>query len=250
LSDARPKGADADGTHNKERLPMNREMICCVLGLSLIATACVAGAAEPLKHPDSTAGWEDLFAPDLSNAVYPAGVWSFEKGELTATEDQAIWTKADFENCVIDLEFKNAEAANSGVFLYCSDMDKWVTSCIEVQILDDYADKWTKVDPSWKCGGIFGRMAPSKQAVKHAGEWNHYTIRCVGKQIDVVLNGENVLSMDMNKWTSATKNPDGSEAPSWLGGPLSTMVTKGKIGLQGKHAGAPIWFRNMKVKKL
>lgn len=177
-------------------------------------------------------------------------MWSFEKGELTATEDQAIWTKADFENCVIDLEFKNAEAANSGVFLYCSDMDKWVTSCIEVQILDDYADKWTKVDPSWKCGGIFGRMAPSKQAVKHAGEWNHYTIRCVGKQIDVVLNGENVLSMDMNKWTSATKNPDGSEAPSWLGGPLSTMVTKGKIGLQGKHAGAPIWFRNMKVKKL
>ena len=229
---------------------MNRAMICCMLVLSLMGMACTADAAEPLKHPESTKGWEDLIAPDLSNATFPAGIWSFKDGELTATEDQAIWTKADFENCIIDLEFKCAPAANSGVFLFCSDMDKWVTSCIEVQILDDYADKWAKVDPTWKCGGIFGRLAPSKQAVKHAGEWNHYTIRCVGKQVDVVLNGENVASMDMTKWTNATKNPDGSEAPPWLGGPLSSMVTKGKIGLQGKHAGAPIWFRNMKVKRL
>jgi len=228
----------------------NRLMTCGVLGVLLVAMATVAGGAEPLKHPDSTAGWEDLFAPDLSNAVYPAGVWSFENGELTATKDEAIWTKADYENCIIDLEFKNAPAANSGVFLYCSNMEKWVTSCIEVQILDDYANKWAKVDPTWKCGGIFGRLAPTKQVVKKAGEWNHYTIRCLGKQIDVVLNGELVCSMDMSKCTDARRNPDGSKAPEWLGGPLSSMVTKGKIGLQGKHAGAPIWFRNMKIKRL
>ncbi len=229
---------------------MNKAMICCMLGLSLAGMAFVAGAADPLKHPESTKDWEDMFAPDLSNATYPAGIWSFKDGELTATEDQAIWTKADYENCIIDLEFKCAPAANSGVFLFCSDMDKWVSSCIEVQILDDYADKWAKVDPTWKCGGIFGRLAPAKQAVKKAGEWNHYTIRCLGRQVDVVLNGENVASMDMTKWTSATTNPDGSKAPEWLGGPLSSMVTKGKIGLQGKHAGAPIWFRNMKIKRL
>jgi hypothetical protein len=229
---------------------MNRVKIFAMLGLWLTATASLAGAAEPLKHPESTADWENLFAPDLSNAIYPAGVWTFEKGELTATEDQAIWTKADFENCIIDLEFKNAPASNSGVFLYCSDMDKWVTNCIEVQILDDYADKWKDVAPTWRCGGIFGRLAPAKQAVKHAGEWNRYTIRCVGKQVDVVLNGELVVSMDMNKWTTSNKNPDGSESPSWLGGPLNAMATKGKIGLQGKHAGAPIWFRNMKIKRL
>ena len=226
---------------------MRTRMICCALGLLMVS---MANGAEPLKHPDSTAGWEDLFAPDLSNAVYPAGVWSFEKGELTATKDEAIWTKADYENFVIDLEFKCAPASNSGVFLYCSDMAKWVTSCIEVQILDDYDKKWADVAPTWRCGGIFGRLAPAKQAVKHAGEWNRYTIRCVGKQVDVVLNGEQVASMDMNKWTSAKTNPDGSEAPAWLGGPLNTMPTKGKIGLQGKHAGAPIWFRNLKVKKL
>lgn len=226
---------------------MKTRIIYCALGLFMASLVC---GAEPLKHPDSTAGWEDLFAPDLSNAVYPAGVWSFEKGELTATEDKAIWTKADYENCLIDLEFKCAPAANSGVFLYCSDMDKWITSCIEVQILDDYDKKWADIEPIGRCGGVFGRLAPSKQVVKHAGEWNHYTIRCVGKQIDVVLNGEQVASMDMNKWTSGKTNPDGSAVPSWLAVPLNTMPTKGKIGLQGKHAGAPIWFRNLKVKRL
>ncbi len=229
---------------------MGRMSVWCVLGLSVMAAVSAAVAVEPLGHPGSTADWEDLFAADLSDAEYPAGVWSFENGELTATEDQAIWTRDDFENCVIDLEFKNASASNSGVFLYCSDMANWVTSCIEVQILDDHSDKWKDVAPTWRCGGIFGRLAPAKLAVKPAGEWNRYTIRCMGKQVDVVLNGEHVASMDLDKWTSAGTNPDGSEAPSWLGGPLSAMKTKGRIGLQGKHAGAPIWFRNMKVKRL
>ncbi len=227
-----------------------KKITICLLGLALMAGAYVSADVEPLKHPESTADWEDLFAQDLSNAVYPEGVWRFENGELTATEDQAIWTKADFENCIVDLEFKNAPATNSGVFLYCSDMKKWVTSCIEVQVLDDYADKWADVAASWRCGGIFGRLVPAKQAVKPAGEWNRYTIRCLGKQVDVVLNGEHVASMDMNKWTSGKTNPDGSETPSWLGGPLNDKVTKGKIGLQGKHADAPIWFRNLKVKRL
>jgi hypothetical protein len=56
--------------------------------------------------------------------------------------------------------------------------------------------------------------------------------------------------MDMSLWTSAKTNPDGSEIPSWLNKPLSKHPTKGRIGLQGKHAGAPIWFRNIKIREL
>ena len=74
------------------------------------------------------------------------------------------------------------------------------------------------------------------------------TVTCVGPRIDVVLNGEHVTSMDMTQWTSAKTNPDGSEIPSWLSRPKAELPTKGRIGLQGKHAGAPIWFRNIKVK--
>jgi len=66
----------------------------------------------------------------------------------------------------------------------------------------------------------------------------------------VLQNGEHIISMDMSKWTSAKKNPDGSDIPGWLSKPKAELPTKGKIGLQGKHAGAPIWFRNIKIKEL
>lgn len=54
----------------------------------------------------------------------------------------------------------------------------------------------------------------------------------------------------MSKWTSPTTNPDGSEIPSWLSKPLAELPTRGHIGFQGKHAGAPIYFRNIRVKEL
>jgi hypothetical protein len=201
------------------------------------------------KHPDTT-GWQALFAPDLSNAVKPEGVWTVANGELTASKDEAIWSKDDYENFVLDLEFKNAPETNSGVIVYCSDTGNWIPNAVEIQIADDSAKKWAESPKSWQCGAVFGHLAASKSVVKAPGEWNHYTIRCVGPKIEVMLNGELVTTMDMTKWTSAKTNPDGSEIPEWLSKPKSTLPTKGKIGLQGKHAGAPIWFRNLKVKSL
>ena len=52
------------------------------------------------------------------------------------------------------------------------------------------------------------------------------------------------------KWTSAKTNPDGSEIPAWLSTPLAELATRGHIGLQGKHAGAPIYFRNLRIKPI
>jgi hypothetical protein len=56
--------------------------------------------------------------------------------------------------------------------------------------------------------------------------------------------------MDRTRWTSAKKNPDGSDIPPWLSRPVAELPTHGWIGLQGKHAGATIWFRNLRVKEL
>jgi hypothetical protein len=86
--------------------------------------------------------------------------------------------------------------------------------------------------------------------VKKAGEWNHMTVTCKGQMIWVMLNGMQVNEMNMALWTSAKTNPDGSEIPAWLSTPFASLATNGKIGLQGKHAGAPIYFRNVKVKSL
>ncbi|MHC4117802.1 MAG: family 16 glycoside hydrolase [Planctomycetota bacterium] len=208
-----------------------------------------AGSSRNRVHPN-VGNWESLFAADLSNAIYAKGVWTVEDGVLTASEDKAIWTNRDYDNFVLDLEFKTASGTNSGVVVYCSDMKNWIPNSVEIQIADDFAEKWATSPKTWQCGAIFGRLAPSKSAVKKPGQWNRFTVTCRDQNIDVALNGARVASMDMSLWTSAKTNPDGSEIPPWLNKPLSEAATKGRIGLQGKHAGAPIWFRNIKIREL
>jgi hypothetical protein len=218
----------------------------------LVAFGIVVSAQNNTANKSAQSdGWQPLFAADLSNAWYPQGVWAFENGELTATEDKAIWSDKKHQNFVLDLEFKTAPGTNSGVIVYCSDTANWIPNSVEIQIADDYAEQWSKAPATWQCGAVFGHLAARRQkVVRQPGEWNHYTITCKGPQITIELNGEKVTHMDMRKWTSAKKNPDGSEIPTWLSTPLAKLETAGYIGLQGKHAGAPIWFRNIRIKPL
>jgi len=220
------------------------------LAATILATTAIAeDAVPPTSHPDSS-GWQDLLAKDLSNAIYPKGVWSFDDGVLTATKDQCLWTEKEYDNFIVDLEFKTAPGTNSGVIVHCSDPKQWVPNSVEVQIADDDAPRWAKAPKTWQCAAIFGHLPASKRMVKKPGEWNRMTVTCQGPMIHVLLNGEQVTVMDMTKWTSAKKNPDGSDIPPWLNKPKAELPTKGHIGFQGKHAGAPIYFRNLKIRTL
>ena len=222
--------------------------------LSAVCLVCaaIAQAGEtipPKTHPDSS-GWDDLFAPDLSDAVFPEGVWTFHDGLLTASKDRCIWTRKPYDNFIVDLEFKNAPQTNSGVIVYCSDLKNWIPNSVEIQIADDHAEKWANLPKSWQCGAVFGRLPAAKRMVNKPGQWNRMTVACKDSMIYVVLNGELVTEMDMRKWTSAKNNPDGTQIPPWLSKPLAEIPTQGRVGLQGKHAGAPIWFRNLKIREL
>jgi hypothetical protein len=227
-----------------------KAVLIAITGMCLFLPSCSRNVAVPPKAHPSTAGWQNLFSSDLSNAVFPAGVWTYERGILTASEDQAVWTKKEYGNFILDLEFKTDVGTNSGVIVYCSNTEDWIPNSVEIQIADDYAEKWAKSPNTWHCGAIFGHKAPSKSMVKKPGEWNRFTITCRGKMIYVMLNGEPVNEMNMDLWTNVKTNPDGSEIPSWLSKPLAGLPTNGCIGLQGKHAGAPIYFRNMKIKEI
>jgi len=208
-------------------------------------------AVKKVSHPDTTgAGWKPFLKADLSDTIHPKGVWSVTDGVLTATEDQNLWSKKQYEDFIIDLEFKTDEDTNSGVIVHCSDTKAWIPNSVEIQIADDHG-KWEKAPKSWQCGGIFGHLPATRQkVVKKPGQWNRYTVTCKGKIITVVLNGEQTCEMDMSKWTSAKKNPDGSDIPGWLNKPKAGLPLKGHVGFQGKHAGAPIYFRNIKIKEL
>jgi hypothetical protein len=228
---------------------MNKCLASLIIGLGFFLAACAQETIPPQSHPDS-ASWPDLVASDLSNSTFPKGIWMFQDKVLTASEDQCLWTKKVYDNFILDLEFKTAKGSNSGVIIYCTDMNNWIPNSIEIQIADDHAPQWARSPKTWQCAAIFGRLGPKKSLVKKPGEWNRFTITCRDHMIWVRLNGEQVTEMDMRKWTSRTKNPDGSDIPPWLSKPAATLATKGHIGLQGKHAGAPIYFRNLKIKEI
>jgi hypothetical protein len=226
--------------------PLLRLFCAAATAASLIAPASAEKPATS-AHPD-VSGWPSLFKADLSDATFPKGVWTLTDGVLTASEDQAIWSEKEYENFTLDLEFKTADGTNSGVIIYASDINDWIPNAVEIQIADDHSEQWSKAEKTWQCAAVFGHLAPTKSAVKKPGEWNRMTIHAMGQKLTIVLNGETVTEMDMAKWTDGKKNPDGSAIPAWMPRPFATLATKGRIGLQGKHAGAPIFFRNVRIK--
>lgn len=214
-----------------------------------LSAAC--SRSVPTVHPNTHKNtWKDLFKPDLSDAINPKNVWTIEQGILTASEDVTLWSGKEYLNFSLDLEFKTAPGTNSGVVVHASNTDNWIPNSVEIQIADDYSKEWSKAPATWQCAAIFGRKAPVKSNVRKPGEWNRYTITCKDKLIWVVLNGELVNQIDMSLWTNPKTNPDGTEIPAWLNKPLATLPLKGHVGLQGKHAGAPIYFRNVKIREI
>jgi hypothetical protein len=236
----------------KINLPKNR--IFSFVFVTIFAVNNMYGQnknSPALKHPDtSLKGWSNMFDNTLTNAIYPAGVWSSTNGIITATKDEALWSEKEYDDFILDLEFKNADSTNSGVIVHASNTNDWIPHSVEIQIADDFSKEWSSAPASWQCGAVFGHQAATTHTVKKPGEWNHYTITCIGKKIWVVLNDVLVNEFDMSKYTSAKTNPDGSEIPAWLSNPLATLPLHGHIGFQGKHAGAPIYFRNIKIREL
>ena len=229
---------------------MQKMKLFCLFLFSFGSLQLVAQDSAFIHPPTSGKGWGPLFNGSLSNAVYPKGVWTVTDGVLTADKDEAIWSEKAYDDFVLDLDFKNASGTNSGVVVHASDTKDWIPHSVEIQIADDFSDEWSKAPPSWQCAAIFGHQPASAHLVKRPGEWNHYTITCKGRKIWVVLNGQLVNTCDMSLYTSAENNPDGTKAPKWLSNPMATLPLHGYIGLQGQHAGAPIYFRNIRIKEL
>jgi Domain of Unknown Function (DUF1080) len=236
--------------HNSTCNKMKKYFFTCFVLLLFIVSHLLAQDTAFINPNTKKNGWNDLFNATLSNAIFPDSVWTVTDGVLTASQDQSIWSKEQYDDFVLDLDFKNADGTNSGVIVHASDINEWIPHSVEIQIADDYSSEWSKAPPSWQCAAIFGHQPATKHIVKKPGEWNHYTITCIKRKIWIVLNGELVNSCDMSLYTSSKMNIDGTVPPSWLSNPMATLPLHGHIGLQGKHAGAPIYFKNIKVKVL
>jgi len=206
-------------------------------------------------------GWHDLFAAELSNATFGGeNGWTLEDGLLTLNEGGGnIWTTEQYGDFQLDLEFKLAENTNSGVFIRTGDIQRYVQSSIEVQIHET-----SDGTNHGACGAIYDCLSPRLNMTRETGEWNQYTITCDKNKIYIVLNGVQIIDMDVDLWTEPGQNaPIITRRQGSRGAPatMDTLITPNKfrtaikdmprvghIGLQDH--GQPIWFRNLKIKSL
>ena len=220
---------------------------------ALLGTAR-AGVDQLLALAAEDAGYTSLFADDLSNALFSENLWSFEGGVLRPTPDSSangaeipkhardIWSVARYGDFIVDLEFKCAEDTNSGVFLRCDDVELWLHTSIEAQIhqVEQKTDRH-------EVGAVFDCKAPDvKPVLNPVGEWNHYTVIAKGQTLRVVLNGALINTVNLDLWTEAGKNPDGTKNKFKTA--YKDMPREGHIGLQ--YHGQPVWFRNVRIKTL
>lgn len=222
-----------------------------VLGVLVAFSGCSqsrpvvqSGEAPVVEHPN-TSEWQDLFAADLSNAVLADDEsWVIEDGILKANDRSTLWTKESYGNFVLDLEFRTPRQANSGIFIRTAD-PKDILSALEVQIHET-----TDNTPHGQVGAIYDLLSPRMHAAKPAGEWNRYTITADDNLIQVILNGRQIIDMDLNDWTEPNRNPDGT--PNKFNRAIRDQAKSGPIGFQGIHGptGESVEFRNIKIRRL
>ena len=165
---------------------------------------------------------------------------------LKASPD--LFTKNRYCDYVIELDCKMAakQKSNSGVFLRVHDPRQRLDASMEVQILDN-ADYGVSFSDMHANGALYELMHPTVDANVPLGNWNHYRITANDNRIVVELNGKEVVKADLNQWTTAHKNPDGS--PNKYPHAFAALPREGFIGLQN-YGGTQVWFRNIRVKPL
>lgn len=188
------------------------------------------------------AGW--ITGPDKSWIVEDGVVTLRRQMDGREHNDDYLWAKDIYDNFVLDLEFKIPERANSGIFLRTSDLKDAVYTGIEVQVSNSFGRN--RLNKGGTAGAIYDCLAPTKNTIKTPGEWNRCIITCNDNLIIVELNGEQITKMDLNKWTEANKNPDGSR--NKFPRALKDFARKGYIGFQDH--GRSVSYRNIKIKRL
>ena len=205
-------------------------------------------------------GWITLFDGSNMDAWQKpaADKWEVKDGVLARKKGSGnIWTKEKFGDFILDLEFKATKggkdpatgkktpSTNSGVFLRSPEGEKnWLHGSIEIQVSSSYGPN--RKPGKHDAGSVYDIQAPSVAAEKPVGEWNRMVITFKGNLLKIVMNGKTIIDINLDKWTEAHKNPDGSKNKFRTA--YKDMAKVGHLGLQDH--GQPVWYRNIKVKRL
>jgi hypothetical protein len=110
---------------------------------------------------------------------------------------------------------------------------------MQINLLDDNAAKFAQYVaklPGRRSGGLYGVAERAGSVAAPAGAWNRLRLRAVGQQVTVWIDGNQVLSVDLQD--SARQHADYP----------GLKQTSGYIGLEDHGEG--IEFRSVRVRRL
>ena len=237
---------------------MNNIKKYTLLFIIILLTACSSKKDSDwiyLFDGETTDGWRAYNGetiPDKWAAV--DGNLTFDT-ELKLEEEWSgggdiIYHKEQFEYFELYLEWKLPKGGNSGVFYHVQEgYNAPYEISPEYQILDD--DGWEEINnaklESWqKSGADYAMHEPNidNKSLNPAGEWNSSRIIYTKEKAEHWLNGKLLLSFVPYSEDWYSKRNSGK----WDNFPDYGKFKNGYIALQDHDT--PIWFRNIKIKKL
>jgi hypothetical protein len=201
----------------------------------------------------TTDGWRAYNGTDIPKK------WTVFDGELTFNTElkleedwiggaDIIYYKEQFENFELHLEWKLPKGGNSGIFYHVQEgYDSPPTISPEYQILDDIG--WEEINNAklkeWQKAGANYAMHEadiSKKKLNPAGQWNSSKIIFSKEKVEHWLNGQLLLDFVPYSEDWTLRRNSGRVGQDYA------KYKKGYIALQDHDS--PIWFRNIKIRKL
>ena len=168
-------------------------------------------------------------------------------GEGSGEWGGSLITVEQFGNFELELEWKISPGGNSGILYHVVEAPEYghaYETGPEYQVLDDQG--WEgELTEAQKVGSNYDMYAaPADKNVKPALEWNTSRIIYNDGHVEHWLNGEKTVEFDegSEEYQEKYQNSKWTEYPGW------NQYKTGSIGLQDH--GAPVWFRNIRIKKL
>lgn len=161
-----------------------------------------------------------------------------------------IYGDEEFDNFELYLEWKIPEGGNSGILYHLKEgYNSPPEVSPEYQLLDDLG--WERINNAqleeWQKTGADYAMHipdPEQKIVKPAGAWNTSRIVFTPERVEHWLNGRKVVSFV--PWSDDWYERKGKG--KWKDFPDYGKYKKGYIGLQDHDS--PLWFKNIKIRKL
>ena len=203
---------------------------------SLLAVAATLSAAED--------GFVSIFnGQDFTGWKGPVENYEVKNGAIACKPGKGgtIYTAEEYADFVVRLEILIPAGSNNGLAIrYPGSGDTAYVGMCELQVLDNDAPKYAKLDARQYHGSAYGMVAAQRGHLKPAGEWNVQEVTVKGSTIKVVLNGVTILDTDLSQVkldeVMGKKPHPGKDR------------TSGHFGFAGHND--LVLFRNIRIKKL